>query len=661
VSSSLTPASSSRTPGLPLSRGWRWLVEVGPLATVVLALWVKLVYIGLLLPSVSWAGGERLQVLAALWAYPDMFTATLACLLLPVPLLIVLPRLPRAFAALVLDLAVTVLAVGDLIHVRFYADVTSVSALAQTSMLHWVTDSILTLLDPSDLRFFVDLPIGLVGLLVYARGCRRLPSAALNTRMRLGVAPLVLALLLALPTTRLASMEAQGIFGYSTIRLEVASAIGLLPYHLSDAFLGLVWGPRPVSASDLARVRDFLDRRAETMAPPSALFGVAKGKNLIVISAESTQAFVIGLEVDGQPVAPRLTALARESLYLANNYEPTHLGSTADAEFAVMQSLYPLPVGVVASRYARNHYRGLPALLAEHGYNTFSAVGAMPHFWNMNQLHPRYGFQHSYYEDSFDINERIIAWITDREFYRQMQPILQREREPFMAFMLSSSSHHPYTLPQQYRSLRLGSLEGTMVGDYLQAIHYADQELGAFVDWLRESGILDRSLLVIYGDHQGFLGGQSELPGLLGFTEWNEYHHFRVVKRTPVLIRLPGGTAAGEYTETSSHLDVAPTVLSLLGIDDHSTVMLGRDLTRPGQPLAVFRDASFADGSHYFVNRFGRVAASRCYEADTAVRIDCEPFEALQREARERLELSDLIVQGDLIPALTVAPVTAGP
>ena len=80
--------------------------------------------------------------------------------------------------------------------------------------------------------------------------------------------------------------------------------------------------------------------------------------------------------------------------------------------------------------------------------------------------------------------------------------------------------------------------------------------------------------------------------------------------------------------------------------------MLGRDLTRPGESLAVFRDASFADGSHYFVNRFGRTLASRCYEAATAARIDCEPFEALRREARERLEISDLIVQGDLIPAL---------
>ena len=95
-----------------------------------------------------------------------------------------------------------------------------------------------------------------------------MPSVSVLSRMRLGLAPLALALLLALPTTRLASTEAQGIFGYSTIRLEVASAIGLLPYHVSDLFLGLVWGPRPVSDADLARVRAFLDRRALETAPP---------------------------------------------------------------------------------------------------------------------------------------------------------------------------------------------------------------------------------------------------------------------------------------------------------------------------------------------------------------------------------------------------------
>src|SRR5437868_1395317 len=49
---------------------------------------------------------------------------------------------------------------------------------------------------------------------------------------------------------------------------------------------------------------------------------------------------------------------------------------------------------------------------------------------------------------------------------------------------------------------------------------------------------------------------------------------------------------------------------------------------------------------------FGAVSASHCYESATAAPLDCTPLERLQREARERLEASDLIVQGDLVGVL---------
>jgi hypothetical protein len=81
--------------------------------------------------------------------------------------------------------------------------------------------------------------------------------------------------------------------------------------------------------------------------------------------------------------------------------------------------------------------------------------------------------------------------------------------------------------------------------------------------------------------------------------------------------------------------------------------MLGRDLTRQSEPMVVFRDGSFADGSHYFVNRFGPISASSCYEARTGQSLPCEPLDAQRRAARQRLEISDLILQGDLIPAVT--------
>ena len=126
-----------------------------------------------------------------------------------------------------------------------------------------------------------------------------------------------------------------------------------------------------------------------------------------------------------------------------------------------------------------------------------------------------------------------------------------------------------------------------------------------------------------------------------------------MVKKTPLFIRLPHGAAAGQQTTAAGHVDVAPTVLALLGVADESAVMLGRDLTRASQPLVVFRDGSFADGSHYFVHRFGPTFSSRCYEADSGRPLDCAPLASRLDEARRRLQVSDLIIQNDLIPSVS--------
>ncbi len=632
----------------------RLLAELGPVALIATVLWAKLVHLSVLLPSVSWTGGELMSLATIVGAYPDVVTATLATILLVLAPLLLLGRGPRLAALLAINFGITMLALADLVHVRFYADVTSVSDITRTHMLGWwIWSSVLTLMQPLDALYVADVGLGAVLLPVYARAYRGLPPLEASLARRLGAGCLALGLVILAPTARL-GLDTSGIFRYSTLRLEVASSIGLVPYHVSDLLLNLGTPGRDIGPADVERARELVEDRRRRAAP-TELFGAAAGSNVLVVSAESIQAFLIGMAIDGQPVMPRMTELARESLYFANHYEPTHLGSTADAEFAVMQSLYPLPVGVVVARYARNDYRALPGVLAERGYQTFSAVGARPGFWNMQHLHPRYGFGRSYYEDSFDMRERLHAWLADEQFFAQMAPLIADQPGPYMGFLLSSSSHHPFDLPPHLRQLRLGSLEGTTVGNYLQAAHYFDRAFGGLLDELRAAGQLDRTLLVVYGDHQAFLGNEPELPALLGFSSWSEYHRFGVVKRTPLIIRLPGGRAARLETAASSHLDVAPTVLGLLGIRDERAVMLGRDLTGPGESLVVFRDGSFADGEHYYVNRFGRALASRCYEAATGRLVDCGPLEARRRTARERLEASDTIVQGNLVPSLASA------
>jgi phosphoglycerol transferase MdoB-like AlkP superfamily enzyme len=183
-------------------------------------------------------------------------------------------------------------------------------------------------------------------------------------------------------------------------------------------------------------------------------------------------------------------------------------------------------------------------------------------------------------------------------------------------------------------------------------VRYFDHAFGTLIDRLRTAGLLDTSVVVVYGDHHGFLGDPPDIAELLGFPPGDEYQTLHARKRLPLLIRLPKGAHAGIRTATGGHLDIAPTVLSLLGIRDESRVMLGRDLTDGHGSLVVFRDGSFTDGRTWYAHRVG-VAAGTCYAVNTRRRVECTGIEQRRREARDRLEVSDLVIRGDLVQGLT--------
>lgn len=647
----------------------RTLLDVGPLAGILALLCCKLIYFSALLPGQWWlamndwwltdqdpiTGWVRPlgQVFGAVQARPHILSATLATLLLLLAPLFLLSRVRRLVVLLALDLALTLLGVAGFLHYRFFGDVLSVSDLYVAHQLHTVVPSVVRQLHPVDALYFLEIIAALLLLPFYVRACQRTPGLARGEASRLAGGALALGLLVSLPTLQLARQDEDGAFAHTTLRYEIASTIGILPYHLVDLALELGPARRQIGPVQLDRVRRFLDAERAREPLPAESFGVARGRNVILISAESLQAFPIGLEVDGQPVTPRLAAFAAESLYFANFHDQTHLGTTSDAEFMALNALHPLPARALANKYREHHYRALPAILAERGYAAMSAVASKDDIWDMARLHPRYGFQWSYFEPSYDIREYFGQWASDREFFAQTVPFLEAQAEPFMAFLLSSANHHPYPVPPHHRVLQLGELEGTLLGDYLHSVHVFDRAFGELVDTLRERGVLDRSVLVMYGDHHGFLGDSPELARLLGFPERSESDHFRVRKQIPFLIRLPHGRDAGVMNVPAGHLDIAPTILGLLGVAEERRVMLGRDLLRGDPPLVVFRDGSFADGTHYFVNRFGPASASSCYEAATGRRRDCAPLAERRRQARQRLEISNLIVEGDLIPALT--------
>ena len=639
----------------------RWTVELLPLAVTVALLWAKLVHLSAFVLSAWWSNEPSigkwmrptLDLSEMVRANPAIAVGTLACLLVLLGPVLLAPRGSRFAILLVVNIALTILGLTDVLHVRFYGDVFTESSFTTPRMMRDILPSIVDLAKLTNPVYVIDLPLVLLAIPVYLFAFRGMRRSDLAERSRMAFVVVVVGLALGLPTLGPARQD-EALFSPASPRIEAAAVTGLLPYHVLETI-----APRPGGVErargQLERVRSYLAAQRQQRGAPSPLFGAARGSNVLLVSLESLQAFPIGLEIDGQTVAPNLTRFARESLYFTNYYEQTYLGTTSDAQFSVLTALHPQPVGFVAMDYADRDYRALPQILTEHGYATFAAVAAPGDFWNADKLHTTYGLQHSYFESDYTLTEMLGPWLSDRAFFEQTAPILEGQAAPYFGELLTSSNHHPFDLPHHYQLLRLGHLEGTLLGTYLQSVHLFDRSFGEFIERLRASGVLDRTLVVMYGDHQAFLGDPPELGDLLGRPDWTEYDRFSVRKRVPLIVRLPHGAHAGDRPVVGGHLDVAPTILGLLGIEDDG-VMLGRDLTREGPSLVVFRDGSFADDTHFYVQRFGAASPAACYVAASGQPVDCTTLDENRKRARARLEVSDAIVQGNLTPGLLGRP-----
>lgn len=597
---------------------FKWVVELGPALIVLAGITVKLVHLTRRV-SFDWT-----------WLQTPEERLVLGFGLAAVTLLasgaIWLSRTKRLVAFLALNASVSLLILAYSVHVRFFGDAPSMAELQYVHQLVPVASSVLHLLKPTDGIYFADVVLLAILLPFYARiGGDARPGG------HAGLATSVKVLLVA--TVLLTTM------GFAAATDPEAYRWVVNNIYVSEPVFGE--GQRQAV---LASLRE----RREGGAAASRLFGVARRRSLILISAESLESFPIDLEVFGQPVAPNLARFAAESLRFTQFWDQTWKGGTSDAEFASLQSLHPLRFGAIPFRHVLTQYRALPRILADVGYQTLSAVGAPGDLWRMKDMHRRLGFQRSFYEDSFCSTERG-GWMPDIDFFHQVVAFLETSPRPLMAFLLSSSNHHPFKLPARDRHLRLGSLESTRLGDYLQSVHYFDRAFGQFIAALRAHGLLDASIVALYGDHRAFLDADEELVRILGLPDGAAARLWAVHRNTPFLIRLPHAQHAGRIASAGGHLDIAPTLLSLLGIATTNEVLLGRDLTGPGVPLVVFRDGAFATNEYYTIRQKNR---DLCFGSGTGEPVDCPGVNSLRRRAEQQLQISDTIIGANLIPAL---------
>jgi phosphoglycerol transferase MdoB-like AlkP superfamily enzyme len=285
-------------------------------------------------------------------------------------------------------------------------------------------------------------------------------------------------------------------------------------------------------------------------------------------------------------------------------------------------------------------------LLDASGYTTAAMHGDVATFWNRSNMYPSLGYEKVFSKPDYTLPRQVgPEGLGDDDFFKQSLPKLESLPEPFMATLITLSTHTPFTLPSDLETLVIPkdtTLTPTQQ-QYLEAVHYSDQALGNFIAGLKADGLYKNSLIVIYGDHSAFIG-----------TPDSQSQH------VPLIILAPGNVLPQGIDATpGSHLDLYPTVADLLGIQYPITV-LGQDFFTTKTPVVTQRvpgtgAVKFIISSNlkYTGSIDGIFEHGTCTTFPQVMPVPTASCQALWEGQSSTTKASDLIVRYNLLPSVS--------
>lgn len=459
----------------------------------------------------------------------------------------------------------------------------------------------------------------------------------------------------------------------------IVMKFGIYTYQINDVISSLQPQISPLFGYDQAakEFREYYDTR-DNSVKTNEYTNIFKGKNLLIIHAESIQQFVLDTNFNGEEVAPNLKRLANEGLYFSNFYAQESVGTSSDSEFTINSSLMPANSGTVFISYWDREYVTTPKLLKEKGYYTFSMHGNNGSMWNRSVVHPRLGYDKFFnYKNDYKINEVIGLGLSDKSFFKQSVPKIKKieqTNQNFMGTLLMLSNHTPwsknlYMLPEfpvtmkyekvnettgEKETVEAPYMEDTKMGNYFKFVHYADQALGEFIDQLDLAGLLDNTVIVIYGDHDAKLK-KSEFNRFYNYDPYTDsikdstdptyvdvdYYQYELNRKVPFIIWSKDKKFEKEVTQVMGMYDVQPTLGNMF--DFHNKYALGHDIFSIDENVVVFPDGNWLTNKMYY-NSQKEEGKPLTNEA-----VSIEYIQEKNKYAQQILSVSNNIIVYDLI------------
>jgi phosphoglycerol transferase MdoB-like AlkP superfamily enzyme len=283
--------------------------------------------------------------------------------------------------------------------------------------------------------------------------------------------------------------------------------------------------------------------------------------NVVVIASESFGAEFSRLYGSERDWTPQFDALAREGVWFSHMYASGT--RTVRGLEAIATSLPPIPSVSVLRRPGNEGIANWGTVMRRNGYRTSFLYGGYGYFDNMNYFFGHNGFE---VRDRTQITRPLrfenIWGVADEDLFDAAMDYfdgISRGTQPFFSIIMTTSNHKPFTFRSGVPGVKP---EG---GGREAGVRYADFAQGYFLREAQRHGWFDNTLFVVVADHGARVYGREEIP--------------LKTYEIPMLFYAPRHLRPGRVDTLTTQIDIAPTVLGLLGLP-YTAPFFGEDVLR---------------------------------------------------------------------------------
>lgn len=540
---------------------------------------------------------------------------------------------------LTFTIVMSLISIINAVYYENYISFASFSLLSTASFLGQMDGGVITSLIKVKDLILILFPFILIGVHFYLKKRNYYPKVALIERSRkrftntiiIGVFFTFLTILL---------MESSD---YSRLQKQwnreyLVQRFGIYVYQTNDLINSTQSKFTSLFGYDSAykTVREFYDNR-KIDTKENKYTDIFEGKNIIVLHYESMMNHNMTLSFNGKELTPNLNKIASEGLFFNNFYSQVSVGNSSDSEFTFNTSLLPASTGTVFVNYWDRTYEAIPNILKEKGYYSASMHANNASFWNRNNMHQTLGYDKFYAKDTYDVTEENIIGmgLSDEEFLSQSVDKIKKistEHDKYYVTLITLTNHTPWEDEDKYGDYEVNYkktitkngkteevvmpyLEGSEIGRYYKSVNYADKALGLFVEKLEKEGLLEDSVLVIYGDHDAKLSKKNyrllynydfetgELKDKDDPT-YNEvdYYSYELNRKVPFIIWTKDSKnnklLNKEIDTAMGMMDVLPTLANMFNFE--YKYALGHDIFNVKDNLVVFPNGNWLTNNLYY-------------------------------------------------------------